>query len=100
MKVLNPNEWRLPDRWVQWIRDYKTKKNETDKSGKQILCLSAYDFSGGNVKVEFEDGSTMNLNHAFYAVMDKEIAIFTEHLGYHFFHEDEVKSIEGLVKKG
>lgn len=99
MEILHPNEKSLPNRWIQWIRDYKTKKNETDKSGKQILCLSCYDFSGGMVKVKFEDGSSMNLNYAFYAVDGNQIAIFTEHLGYYYFHESEIKSIEGMMKK-
>ena len=69
------NQDQLPQHWQDWIA--KNKEN-----GR----LSCSDFKD-TVELVFEDGSSANFNYAF-AVEDKErneLAVFTEHCGYHVF---------------
>ncbi len=69
----------LPEHWKQWLRDARP-----EHSGQ----LSVYDFPpGGAVRLHFEDGSTATFRYAFYVVDEArhEIAVFTEHCGYHVF---------------
>jgi len=96
---LSAFESRIPDHWRQWIRDYKMRRNERDKQDKLILHLSAYDFPGDDVEIKFEDGSNMKINFAFYTQVEQEIAVFSEHLGYFFFHSSQIIKIKGLKKQ-
>lgn len=65
----------LPQHWRDWIND--------NKGGR----LSAHDFTGDVVLIDFEDGSTIRFNYAFYVEDEEhdEICVFTEHCGYHVF---------------
>jgi phosphoribosylglycinamide formyltransferase-1 len=65
----------LPQHWKDWIAD--------NKGGR----LSASDFDGSVVLIDFEDGSHMRYNYAFYVVSEEheELAVFTEHCGYYVF---------------
>lgn len=65
----------LPQHWLDWLAN--------NKGGK----LSAYDFDGSVVLVDFEDGSSVRFNYAFYAINaeHEELAVFTEHCGYYVF---------------
>jgi phosphoribosylglycinamide formyltransferase-1 len=65
----------LPLHWHEWLAD--------NKGGR----LSASDFDGSVVIVDFEDGSSMRFNYAFYVVSEEheELAVFTEHCGYYVF---------------
>lgn len=68
--------YTLPEHWLNWLAaNYKDGK------------LSAYDFDGSVVLLNFEDGSNARFNYAFY-VLDSdrnELAVFTEHCGYHVY---------------
>jgi hypothetical protein len=64
----------LPAHWQEWL----------DRNGP----LMPIDFSVvEDVVLEFEDGSTARFRYAFYEVDEerREIAVFTEHCGYHVF---------------
>lgn len=69
------NREQLPQHWKDWIVEKKS-------DGR----LSAYDFNTA-VSVSFEDGSHAFFDSAF-AVPGparNELAVFTEHCGYHIF---------------
>ena len=71
----------LPDNWQQWIVSWARECSE----GKRDR-LGIEDFNGC-VKIRFLDGSHALFEYAFYAVDEKrqELAVFTEHCGYHIF---------------
>ncbi|EKB1992576.1 hypothetical protein HJ183_23335 [Vibrio parahaemolyticus] len=80
---------------VEWAGLLSSKLNcsadEISESG--LMC---YDFSPDNVEVIFEDESYCKFNHAF--ALDNpdkgQVAIFTEHCGYHVFSNIGVTVIE------
>lgn len=84
-----PPQWNnLPKHWIAWIE--KFSEGRADKSGKPVY-LECSDFNGV-VDLKFEDGSSMHLEHALFATDEdrQEIAVFTEHMGYHVYSMDEV----------
>jgi hypothetical protein len=76
---------RLPVYWQKWIENY-TKEASNGKWDR----LRAGDFSG-SVKIRFPDGSFVLFENAFYAIDESrdELAVFTEHCGYHVFSLSE-----------
>lgn len=72
----------LPDHWKRWI----AARAETVSAGRHRR-LGVQDFPRASVQLQFEDGSTATFRYAF-AVADVargELAVFTEHCGYHVF---------------
>jgi hypothetical protein len=61
-----------------------------DKAHYIDKTLDAYDFQNRYVKVEHDDGSRFLFNYAFVRKDGHYLMVFTEHQGYHVFHEDEV----------
>ena len=78
----------LPQRWQAKLKEYLvTKKSSYD-------TLGAGDFPSNNVlKLTFPDGSSIQFNYALAlkAPEFKEIAVFTEHCGYHIFPDYELE---------
>lgn len=74
----------LPERWKRKVRGYLTAKGST-KYDK--LCASDFSVSA-TVHIKFEDDSKVEFKHALVieAPEFREIAVFTEHCGYHLFH--------------
>ena len=68
----------LPDHWKAWLQAYRPRWKGQ---------LSAYDFLDEHVQIKFEDGSQATFQRSFCAVDDQhgELAVFTEHCGYHVF---------------
>ncbi len=82
----------LPQRWKDKIDNYLSEKG-FDYYGKKYKRLSVYDFSDNlNLKISFHDGSKAFFNDAFYWIYEehKEVAVFTEHCGYHIFNLPEI----------
>ena len=73
----------LPEHWSAWLRAYRPQ------TGGE---LRANDF-GGTVELEFEDESEARFKWAFCALDSErdELAVFTEHCGYHVFSSRELK---------
>ncbi|UOG76250.1 hypothetical protein MTX78_06535 [Hymenobacter tibetensis] len=72
----------LPERWKTKLRSYLIAKGKSDET------LSASEFPTDNVvRIIFEDDSKVEFNYAFSieAPEFKEVAVFTEHCGYHLF---------------
>ena len=84
----------LPQKWQTKIQDY------LEKSGTKYKELSASDFQN-DLKITFADGSNAFFRYAFYWVdkESKEVAVFTEHCGYHIFPLFATK-LETLGKTG
>jgi len=63
----------LPEHWQQWLR--------------QRGGLSVRDFGQAKVHLRFVDGSSAFFEYAFFAIDEQrgELALFTEHCGYHVF---------------
>ena len=63
----------LPEHWRQWLKE---------RGG-----LSVRDFGNQKVSFRFVDGSVATFESAFFVVDEKreELAVFTEHCGYHVF---------------
>lgn len=81
----------LPQRWKDRIKKYLLEKDP--EKGKKYDTLSVYDFSENlNLKISFLDGSYAFFNDAFYWIDSerKEVAVFTEHCGYHIFNTGEL----------
>ena len=77
----------LPQRWKDRIHDYLSEK------GSKYMEFSAYDFSDNlNLKISFDDGSNAFFKDAFYWTDEeaKEVAVFTEHCGYHICNLPEI----------
>jgi hypothetical protein len=71
----------LPERWADKLKSYICEKLGEDRQE-----LTATDFRF-NLKINFEDGSFAFFQYAFY-ILDQdnnEVAVFTEHCGYHIF---------------
>ena len=79
----------IPERWKAALRAYVQRTTGEDRGH-----LSAYDFdSNSQVSIRFPDGSFACFHDAFF-LRDKgllEVAVFTEHWGYHFFPDDELQ---------
>lgn len=71
----------------------KELAQKTTRSTEDLLGTGLYatDFPHQEVKVDFEDGSSMNLRYAFFVENDEQYAIFTEHCGYYVFYKDQVE---------
>lgn len=73
----------IPDDWKPRLRAYLRARCGEDRDR-----LSAYDFPAGqSVVIRFADGSQVLFHYAF-AIPDeagREVAVFTEHCGYHVF---------------
>jgi predicted glycosyl hydrolase (DUF1957 family) len=77
----------LPQLWKDKIETYLQKKGSKHKQ------LSAYDFSNNqNVRVTFDDSSYVFFKDSFYWIDEdnEEVAVFTEHCGYHIFNLPEL----------
>lgn len=73
----------LPERWKLKLQEYLLAKGST-KPEK----LSASEFpSETTVSIQFEDDSRVEFKYAFTieAPEFREVAVFTEHCGYHLF---------------
>ncbi|GAA4049432.1 hypothetical protein GCM10022409_40010 [Hymenobacter glaciei] len=73
----------LPERWKLKLQEYLVAKGST-KPEK----LSASEFSSEtSVNIRFEDDSHVEYRYAFVikAPEFREVAVFTEHCGYHIF---------------
>ncbi|WP_133274001.1 hypothetical protein [Hymenobacter radiodurans] len=73
----------LPERWKIKVREYLTATGETNYEN-----LSCHHFPTDSlVRINFEDGSTAEFKYAFVikAPEWQELAVFTEHCGYHLF---------------
>ena len=73
----------LPERWKLKLQEYLIAKGNTRPN-----TLSASEFlSETTVSIRFEDGSHVEFRYAFVieALDFREVAVFTEHCGYHLF---------------
>jgi hypothetical protein len=72
----------LPERWAKRLEEYLCKERNLDRDH-----LSATDFGNNYLKINFEDGSIAFFQFAFYLLDQEsnEVAVFTEHCGYHIF---------------
>ena len=78
----------IPSRWVGNLR-----RHLVATTGEVRDSLSAHDFRPGRgVRLEFPDGSVALFQNAFHLADDalQEVAVFTEHCGYHFFPAEEL----------
>lgn len=73
----------LPVRWANKLGAYLREQRGSERGH-----LSATDFGvNQHLKINFPDGSFAFCRHAFY-LLDREsneVAVFTEHCGYHIF---------------
>lgn len=71
----------LPQHWRDWLREFSLSR-----SGGKYSSLDASLFQS-KVRLLFVDGSQAFFDFAFYAKDSprEEIAVFTEHCGYHVF---------------
>ena len=71
----------LPERWAVKLKAYLREELGVNRDS-----LSAEEFHH-SLKINFEDGSYAFFGFAFYLLDRKlnEIAVFTEHCGYHIF---------------
>lgn len=74
------NQADLPERWKIKLSEYLIATKSKYRS------LGAESFVN-NLKIEFSDGSNSYFNFAFYLTdkEENEVAVFTEHCGYHIF---------------
>jgi hypothetical protein len=77
----------LPDHWRQWLH----------QRGRP---LDVKDFGQTQVTLRFVDGSIAFFEYAFFAVDDErgELAVFTEHCGYHVFRLGSLEGYSQLSK--
>jgi hypothetical protein len=81
----------LPQRWKNKIYSYLLEKGS--EYSPKYKRFSVYDFSDNfSLKISFEDGSYAFFKDAFYWIDEeaKEVAVFTEHCGYHLFNLPEI----------
>lgn len=80
--------------WVGILENWqKPLSKKLGRSAKDIVekNLLATDFSDESVRIQFEDGSDLRFQRAFYLGETPDdgaihrVAIFTEHCGYHEF---------------
>lgn len=72
----------IPQRWSDVVR-----RHVRAVSGEERDHLAAMDFPDSCVRLAFEDGSYAFFRYAFCLHDEalREVAVFTEHCGYHFF---------------
>lgn len=72
----------LPERWK-----VKLQQHVATTGGGEFRGLSASDFLSSTVAITFEDDSRVEFKYAFVveAPEFREVAVFTEHCGYHIF---------------
>ncbi|MGY2131686.1 hypothetical protein ACW9KT_05635 [Hymenobacter sp. HD11105] len=73
----------LPERWKLKLHEYLVAKGSTE-----LNKLGASDFPlDGVIQIQFEDDSKVEFKYAFTieAPGFREVAVFTEHCGYHLF---------------
>jgi hypothetical protein len=78
----------VPSHWRKHVREYIRAR-----SGESREHLLAHDFHPGrSVRLGFPDGSYVLFRYAFYIRNEEagELAVFTEHCGYHVFPAAEV----------
>ncbi|WP_337174264.1 hypothetical protein [Paludisphaera sp.] len=86
----------MPDAWKPRLRQYLRERRGEDRER-----LSAGDFPPGqSVLIRFPDGSHALFRFAF-AIADEaagEVAVFTEHCGYHIFPtgDAEVETLQSV----
>jgi hypothetical protein len=81
-------KWQnIPDKWKAPLRQHLKERTGEDREK-----LSASDFQS-NVLLRFPDGSFAFFRYAFYLLDegDGEVAVFTEHCGYHVFPLEELE---------
>jgi hypothetical protein len=80
---MNSSKWLsyLPERWQKKLTLYLK-----DEFGENRSKLLGSDFRH-NVTISFGDGSFAFFRYSFYLIDQdaKEVAVFTEHCGYHIF---------------
>lgn len=71
----------IPERWLNRLSEHLQEESKHDRDQ-----LSASDFRY-NLKIDFGDGSMVFFRFAFYLIEHdwNEVAVFTEHCGYHIF---------------
>jgi hypothetical protein len=80
---------QLPAHWREWV------EARAAQAGGAHHRLSAGDFPTTSVRLTFEDGSRATFRHAF-SIEDcqrGELALFTEHCGYHVFRASAVSEV-------
>lgn len=86
----------LSERWREEIKKYL----KTINSKYQQISIDNFN---NNLKIEFDDGSQAFFNFAFYIAKPdwNEIAVFTEHNGYHIYPllAVKVQTIDRITKK-
>ena len=79
----------IPPRWTERVRQHILQTSGEDRGH-----LLAYDFDvSRSVRLAFPDGSFAWFRYAFH-LHDaglREVAVFTEHCGYHFFPAGELE---------
>jgi hypothetical protein len=83
----------LPERWARKLEAYLRENRGSDRGH-----LLAPDFGNQSLKMNFPDGSFVFFRFAFY-LLDREsneVAVFTEHCGYHVFplHGSQLELLE------
>lgn len=86
----------IPARWLDAVRRHVRAMH-----GEERDHLLAHDFaSGRSVRLAFPDGSHAFFRYAFHLRDDagREVAVFTEHCGYHFFpaYDLEIEVLESV----
>lgn len=80
---------QMPQHWKTWLENYCYEISNGERR-----ALWVQDF-GRNLSIKFQDGSTCHFKHAIGAKDSTrgEIAVFTEHNGYHVFWIDSIESV-------
>ncbi len=83
---MNYRAAHLPLHWQEWVN-----KQEHLSKGK---CDPRFN---GEVHINFEDGSLVSWKYAFYVLNTEkqEVAVFTEHNGYHVYNHRGVQNLRG-----
>ena len=69
----------LPSRWQNRLATY------LQGNGLDRITLRAGDFDTARVSLRFDDDTTLNFRNALVLTTSDELAVFTEHCGYHIF---------------
>jgi hypothetical protein len=76
----------------EWAQRLSTRFGRSVKEiEEEGLC--APDFPMGSVQLQFEDDSCVTFENAFFAERFGEVAVFTEHCGYHVFDAKSITCI-------
>ena len=78
---MNFSQRYLPEHWNNWIKEFSLAQSDGkyEKLGAGVFR--------GNIRLIFDDGSNAFFDGAFHVEDEErqEIAVFTEHCGYHIF---------------